>query len=393
MGAVTFGLLLIVPSVRAWAFEHWILSGIFLALLTVFEYGEYKNGLVSVLNHEDAKDIKPAEQIAEYEKLFGNDSRTGGQEHTKNLGQRLSRYTEMVNNFYDLVTDFYEYGWGESFHFGPRLAGETHIESLRRHEYYIASRLGLKKGVRVADFGCGIGGPMRNIARFSGATIVGVNNNDYQIKVGTKYITRDKLDETCSFSKQDFMKLSFADNEFDGIYEIEATCHAPDKRACYAEFMRVTKPGGLFAGYEWVMTDKYDAKDANHQKIKKGIEVGNGLPDIATIPEVKKALVDAGWELLDCFEMSRGVPPVNHQIGWQNSLEGSFTLQGFRMTWVGRNVTHFFVTILETVGLAPKGAVKVSKLLNDTALDLVESGRLDIFTPSYFFLARKPQNK
>jgi cyclopropane fatty-acyl-phospholipid synthase-like methyltransferase len=89
----------------------------------------------------------------------------------------------MVNKFYNLVTDFYEYGWGESFHFGPRARGETFHESLRRHEYYLALRLGLDQNKLCADFGCGVGGPMRNIARFSGAKIVGINNNDYQIKV------------------------------------------------------------------------------------------------------------------------------------------------------------------------------------------------------------------
>ena len=35
----------------------------------------------------------------------------------------------MVNNFYDLVTDFYEYGWCQSFHFAPRYKGETFLES------------------------------------------------------------------------------------------------------------------------------------------------------------------------------------------------------------------------------------------------------------------------
>jgi hypothetical protein len=45
---------------------------------------------------------------------------TGGEQHAGLLGTRLSQYTEMVNKFYNLVTDFYEYGWGESFHFGKK---------------------------------------------------------------------------------------------------------------------------------------------------------------------------------------------------------------------------------------------------------------------------------
>ncbi|KAL3569189.1 hypothetical protein D5086_029079 [Populus alba] len=34
--------------------------------------------------------------------------------------ERKANYTDMVNKYYDLVTSFYEYGWGESFHFAPR---------------------------------------------------------------------------------------------------------------------------------------------------------------------------------------------------------------------------------------------------------------------------------
>ena len=30
-----------------------------------------------------------------------------------------------MNTFYNLVTDFYEWGWGTSFHFSPQLPGKT----------------------------------------------------------------------------------------------------------------------------------------------------------------------------------------------------------------------------------------------------------------------------
>jgi hypothetical protein len=38
---------------------------------------------------------------------------------------RKGRYTDMVRGYYDLVTDIYEQGWGESFHFAPRYRGES----------------------------------------------------------------------------------------------------------------------------------------------------------------------------------------------------------------------------------------------------------------------------
>lgn len=47
------------------------------------------------------------------------------------------------------------------------------------------------------------------------------------------------------------------DETYDAIYEVEATCHAPDKVGIYTEIKRLLKPGQLFAGYEWIVTDKY----------------------------------------------------------------------------------------------------------------------------------------
>jgi sterol 24-C-methyltransferase len=62
----------------------------------------------------------------------------------------------------DLATLFYEWGWGQSFHFANQFRDENFRQSIRRHEYYLASRLdNLRTGARLLDCGCGVGGPMR----------------------------------------------------------------------------------------------------------------------------------------------------------------------------------------------------------------------------------------
>ena len=53
-------------------------------------------------------------------------------------------------------------------------------------------------------------------------------------------------------------------------------------------------------------------------------------------------------------------------------------------------MTHCLVSVLEKVGVVPRGTVQVSKLLNLAASAFAESGQLGIFTPMYFALARKP---
>lgn len=57
----------------------------------------------------------------------------------------------MVDQFYSVVTDFYEYGWGDSFHFGQTFPNESYTESIRRHEYYLALRMKIGPGAKLVD--------------------------------------------------------------------------------------------------------------------------------------------------------------------------------------------------------------------------------------------------
>merc|ERR1711998_222750 len=191
------------------------------------------------------------ESIDDYESMFKGARQTTGAVTTKeSVEERKERYAAMVNHFYNLVTDFYEGGWGQSFHFGPRYINETFMESIKRAEYHLCSRLGMKPGVRALDVGCGVGGPMRNMAMFSGSTIEGITINEYQVKIGNEYNKNLGLNSICNLTQGDFQNQPWPDKTFDAAYEIEATCHSPDRVRTYGEVARVLKPGAYFAGYE-----------------------------------------------------------------------------------------------------------------------------------------------
>lgn len=56
------------------------------------------------------------------------------------------------------------------------------MQCMSRHEDFLALKLNLSANQVCLDVGCGVGGPMREIAKISGARVVGLNNNDYQVK-------------------------------------------------------------------------------------------------------------------------------------------------------------------------------------------------------------------
>ena len=317
-----------------------------------------------------------------YERFFGSDG-------AGSLEQRKAAYEDLTNRYYDLVTDFYEYGWSKSFHFAPRAPNESFPESLARHERYFAGRLALRSGMRVADLGCGIGGPLCEIARFSGATIVGVSNNDYQLERARTLTDEAGLGRLAEFLKCDFMHMDAPDESFDAAYAIEATVHAPTKVGCYGEVFRVLKPGGCFAAYEYCLTSRFDPNNPRHRQIKSDLEVGGALPDIAFPHQVDDALRQVGFELLESEDLAETPGPG---IPWYHPLAGTrFSFTGFRSSNAGRMATHGTLQLLEVLRIVPKGTVRVSGLLNLCATAMVASGRLGIFTPMYFVHARKPQ--
>jgi sterol 24-C-methyltransferase len=324
-------------------------------------------------------DAKFKDTVKEYAALYeGKDATTE---------ERLAKYTTVVNHYYDVATDFYEWGWGKSFHFAPCGVGESLEQSVARHEYFLSNKLGLHEGMRVLDVGCGVGGPMMAIARFSGAEVTGLNNNAYQISRGTEHVRRAGLSDRCSFLKADFMHIPMPDGSYDAVYEIEATCHAPDRTACYSEINRVLKDGGLFSGFEWCMTDKYDAQNPEHRLVKHNIAIGDGLPDIISTDDVLASLKGAGFEILEVRDLA--IVNDANPVPWYAPLAPSYTLKGFKLTPLGRSFSHAGVRVLETVGLAPPGSVKTHEMLIKGAEGLVRGGELGVFTPAFFFVARK----
>lgn len=319
------------------------------------------------------EEVKPA--VDDYSELFGESAE-----------QRKDRYHTVVNHYYNLATDFYEFGWGRSFHFAPRRRGESLSASLLRHELFLAERLSMTSGMQVLDVGCGVGGPMANLARHTGASFVGINLNAYQIERAKKY-TRE-LGSQCRFIHGDFMQVPEADGQFDAAMNIEAIAHAPDKTGVFREIFRVLRPGGGFAGYDWCLTDSFDRANSDHMRIKNDIMKGNGLPDISHTSEIRLALLAAGFELVETRDLALESDP---ETPWYRPLQGrDLNLTSLPRTPIGRAVTNLALGVGEKLRIVPEGAQEISSALNAGADALVDGGIAGVFTPMFYYLARKP---
>jgi sterol 24-C-methyltransferase len=296
-------------------------------------------------------------------------------------------YKTVSRRMYDLVTDFYEIGWGRSFHFAPLRRGESLDAAVKRYEELLSDKLGLRPGMRVIDLGCGVGGPMRHIARTSGAHVTGVNINGYQIDKARRYTRREDLEHRCELIEADFLHVPRPDASFDAAYAIEATCHAPDKVSVFSEVARLLRPGAPFAVCEWCTTALHDDGRPEHRAVREGIERGNGLAPIASFDEVLEGLDRSGFDVIEARDRAEDSDPARP---WYGPLSGrELSLRSLPRRPYGRVIVNAVTGLLERAGVAPRGTRDVSSMLNAGADALVRGGELGTFTPLYVVVANK----
>eukprot|EP00891_Asterochloris_glomerata_P000788 jgi/Astpho2/788/e_gw1.00016.125.1_t len=290
-----------------------------------------------------------------------------------------NKTTELVNTFYNLVTDIYEWGWGQSFHFSPLLPGKNAAQSEAAHEARLAALLRLQPGKTCVDVGCGVGGPMRTIASTSGAQVTGITINDYQVQRATYHNERQGVSSVCKAVEGNFLKMPFNSSSYDAAYAIEATCHADKLEEVYGEVFRVLKPGGLFASYEWVSTKLYDPNNPEHVRIMDEINYGNGLPEMRTYKEAEQAGKNAGFDLVMSYDIATASPVSGPWYGRLEKIPISFN--------------KALVSLMSTLHICPKGVYEVHEMLVKVATSLVDGGRTGVFSPMHLLLFQKPEQQ
>nr|CAD1844731.1 unnamed protein product [Ananas comosus var. bracteatus] len=202
-----------------------------------------------------------------------------------------------VDTFYNLVTDIYEWGWGQSFHFSPpsRAAPTATPPASTRSASPSSS-------ARALASACSTwvrrGRAHARHRRAVGAHIVGITINEYQVARARAHNRKARLDAQCEVVCGNFLQMPFPNASFDGAYSIEATCHAPRLQDVYAEVFRVLRPGGLYVSYEWVTTPLYRAADPDHVDTIQGIERGDALPGLRAQDEIAAIAAEVGFEVL-----------------------------------------------------------------------------------------------
>lgn len=98
-------------------------------------------------------------------------------------------------------------------------------------------------GEALADLACGTGGPGLWMARECGASLIGVDPSAAGLAAARKRASDAGLAGRARFQQGTFEQTNLADAAAGAVMSIDAFHYTPGKRAAFAEFARIMRPG------------------------------------------------------------------------------------------------------------------------------------------------------
>jgi tocopherol O-methyltransferase len=198
------------------------------------------------------------------------------------------RHVERLRAYYEDSWFDYRFLWLDrttrALHFGYEQPGErSHAASLLALNHVMAEHVRLRRGERVLDAGCGVGGTSMWLAEQYGAEVVGINLVDDHVERARRYARERGLGQAVRFERADYTATGFDAASFDVVWAQESACHAPDKTTFAQEAARLLRPGGRLVMAEYIL------------------QPGPPEPDVAAWEE--------GWEMT-----------LADRLGWETAL-------------------------------------------------------------------------
>src|SRR5205814_8240316 len=127
-------------------------------------------------------------------------------------------------------------------------------ETMRESGHALVQRLGINKGMKILDLGCGDGTTALPAAKL-GADVVGVDIAQHLVEAANKRAAEQGL-TNCQFQEGDASNLEqLPDRAFDLVISIFGAMFAPKPFDVAKEMVRVTRPRGRIVMGNWIPND------------------------------------------------------------------------------------------------------------------------------------------
>ena len=208
---------------------------------------------------------------------------------------------QKVKDYYAVLNLIGSLGCIEKMYIPPMIDAKKSVsENQELFELRMMRDLGIKKGDRVLDVGCGRGRIAAHVARASGARVTGINIDEEQLKHGRKFAKENDYGDRLEFIKGDMNNIPFPfpDATFDAIYHVQAFSYSQDLYKLLKELHRILKPGGRVSSCDWATLDNYDPNNLEHVQIVQRIKPLLGAVGTPSKDEYIDAFKKGGFKII-----------------------------------------------------------------------------------------------
>lgn len=292
--------------------------------------------------------------------------------------EKVSNNTEkLIIDYYSVLNYLCALGEVEKMYIPPVMDPNLGVfDNQIEYEKKMMNYIGAKEGMHILDVGSGRGGVASHVARHSGANVTGINIDPSQIQTA-----RQKAEKLELTNKLNFIQASmnnpfpFADNTFDGLYNIQALTYAINYDDLFKEMFRVMKPGARLSFLDWFVYDKYDETNPLHKDLMDRCKPIIAAVYNPTPKDMTNALIRAGF-----------VVEVNENASNDGKQHTLIEKADIYFTTL-QKLVNFFVKI----GLLPENFEILFDRFTKDADSFIKGDKMGLWTSCHQIVAVKPQ--
>jgi len=228
--------------------------------------------------------------------------------------------------------------------------------------------------LRWLDVGCGTGAFTKLVLdQTAPETMIGVDPSPAQVKHARRTVMAPQVD----FREGSAIDLPFEAGTFDVVVSALVIHFLPDRPKAFREMLRVTRSGGIVAGYTW--RKSATIIDAPYGPLARAvIEVAGDVMISPAVPEampegLRSALVAEGFGNIEI-----------------TTVEASQTFRNFEDYWTSQTATFPHPVAKSVAALSDDERERLRDLLR-TALPAAADGTITYASCATAFKARKPR--
>jgi tocopherol O-methyltransferase len=183
-----------------------------------------------------------------------------------------------IRRFYDVGSPYYYMIYGEHIHDGYYITGkESKEEAQENLVKFLAEKANIKRGARVLDVGCGVGGSSIWLAEKLGAVTTGITISPVQVKIATQLAKKEQVNSSFHLMNAEEMQFTAP---FDVIWVVGVMTHLVNQEKFLESASGYLNHGGKLVIFDW-MTDEsvIEPKDDRYiRPVAKGMLLSSLYP-------------------------------------------------------------------------------------------------------------------